>query len=52
MFMTFGNAGNSHPEAIIRVVRNDMLHTRASATPEDGKDIKMGTLLREVIIVG
>ncbi len=34
-------------EAIIRVVSNAILNTLASATPEEWKDIKMGTLLRE-----
>lgn len=34
-------------EAIIRVVSNAMLNTLASATPEEWKDIKMATLLRE-----
>lgn len=34
-------------EAIIRVVSNAMLNTLASATPEEWKDVKMATLLRE-----
>ena len=34
-------------EAIIRVVSNAILNTLASASPEEWKDIKMGTLLRE-----
>ncbi len=34
-------------EAIIRVVSNAMLNMLANATPEEWKDIKMGTLLRE-----
>lgn len=34
-------------EAIIRVVSNAVLNTLASATPEEWKDINLGTLLRE-----
>lgn len=34
-------------EAIIRVASNAILNTLASATPEEWKDISLGTLLRE-----
>lgn len=34
-------------EAIIRVVSNAILNTLANASPEDWKDINLGTLLRE-----